>query len=315
MTQLNEALTSGLRNFEKVVNSPSQVHIGWLGSRKFSFQGYEGEKTIPEIVKLFSNCYYNALRDRKDLSLLTRPIFITFPVSQADYDKYAPILERAGRIEQSILNLEEKLKDPSVSLNPLAKVTKGVTDSLLSDNWQNNLKELHQDREYAVKYLNEGFQAEQLRIKIAKTREEELKRKAQYVREQKERFAKARKDAFAREQYEREQFARNFQKFMNFTYFPEGNFTYNFPEGNFTYKFYSSSSLPIHHPEYIEDPYKVLGISNNASQKEVKKAYRRLALEKHPDKNLNNPKAKEEFQKIQEAYELLTKAPPVAPAA
>jgi len=54
------------------------------------------------------------------------------------------------------------------------------------------------------------------------------------------------------------------------------------------------------------DHYSVLGISKNASAEEIKKAYRKLAMEFHPDKNQGNPEAEEKFKKINEAYEVLS---------
>ena len=53
------------------------------------------------------------------------------------------------------------------------------------------------------------------------------------------------------------------------------------------------------------DYYQVLGVSRNASQEEIKKAYRRLALEWHPDRN-KSPEAEERFKEINEAYEVLS---------
>ena len=53
------------------------------------------------------------------------------------------------------------------------------------------------------------------------------------------------------------------------------------------------------------DYYKVLGVERNASQEEIKKAYRRLAKQYHPDLNKDNPQAKEKFQEINEANEVL----------
>ena len=53
------------------------------------------------------------------------------------------------------------------------------------------------------------------------------------------------------------------------------------------------------------DPYSVLGISRNASDDEVKKAYRALSRKYHPDANINNPnkeQAEEKFKEIQAAY-------------
>lgn len=56
----------------------------------------------------------------------------------------------------------------------------------------------------------------------------------------------------------------------------------------------------------MSDFYATLGIDRNASQDEIKKAYRKKALEFHPDRNPDNPKAAEQFKKVSEAYEALS---------
>lgn len=59
----------------------------------------------------------------------------------------------------------------------------------------------------------------------------------------------------------------------------------------------------------IADPYKVFGISPNASDAELKKAYRELSKKWHPDENPNNQKmAEEKFKEVQEAYRQIVDA-------
>jgi len=54
------------------------------------------------------------------------------------------------------------------------------------------------------------------------------------------------------------------------------------------------------------DYYDVLGVNRNVGEDEIKKVYRKLAMEHHPDRNPNNPKSEERFKEAKEAYEILS---------
>ena len=60
----------------------------------------------------------------------------------------------------------------------------------------------------------------------------------------------------------------------------------------------------------MRDPYEVLGISRNATEEEIKKAYKALSRKYHPDANINKPHredAEEKFKEIQQAYQQIMK--------
>ena len=54
------------------------------------------------------------------------------------------------------------------------------------------------------------------------------------------------------------------------------------------------------------DFYDILGVNRDASEEEIKKAYRKLAMKHHPDRNPDNPKSEEHFKEAKEAYEILS---------
>ena len=53
-----------------------------------------------------------------------------------------------------------------------------------------------------------------------------------------------------------------------------------------------------------QDYYEVLGVDRNADEQAIKKAYRKLAMKYHPDRNPDNKEAEEKFKEVNEAYEV-----------
>ncbi|PSU58317.1 molecular chaperone DnaJ, partial [Photobacterium aphoticum] len=54
------------------------------------------------------------------------------------------------------------------------------------------------------------------------------------------------------------------------------------------------------------DFYEVLGVSRDTSERDIKKAYKRLAMKFHPDRNQGDAEAAEKFKEVKHAYEILT---------
>ncbi|MGA1553764.1 MAG: DnaJ domain-containing protein, partial [Burkholderiaceae bacterium] len=54
------------------------------------------------------------------------------------------------------------------------------------------------------------------------------------------------------------------------------------------------------------DYYEVLGVAKNASEDELKKAYRKLAMKHHPDRNPGDKASEDKFKEAKEAYEMLS---------
>ena len=55
-----------------------------------------------------------------------------------------------------------------------------------------------------------------------------------------------------------------------------------------------------------KDFYETLDVARNATDEEIKKSYRKLAMKYHPDRNQDNPSAEEKFKEVKEAYEMLS---------
>ena len=70
--------------------------------------------------------------------------------------------------------------------------------------------------------------------------------------------------------------------------------------------FGNNGMLGMVNAEENRDFYKILGIKRNATEREIKKAFKKKSLENHPDKNPDDKGAKQRFQDVGAAYEVLT---------
>ena len=67
-------------------------------------------------------------------------------------------------------------------------------------------------------------------------------------------------------------------------------------------------SLCVEGRRKMTDPYSILGVDRNASDEEIKKAYRRLSRKYHPDANINNPHKEEAEAKFKEVQQLISRS-------
>jgi molecular chaperone DnaJ len=56
---------------------------------------------------------------------------------------------------------------------------------------------------------------------------------------------------------------------------------------------------------YAKDYYRIMGLSGDASEEEIKRAYRKLAMQYHPDRNRDDPQSAEKLKEINDAYHVL----------
>ena len=66
----------------------------------------------------------------------------------------------------------------------------------------------------------------------------------------------------------------------------------------------------------MSDPYSILGVDRNATDEDVKRAYRKLSRQYHPDANINNPKkdeAEAKFKEVQQAYQQMNAKKDILP--
>jgi len=64
-------------------------------------------------------------------------------------------------------------------------------------------------------------------------------------------------------------------------------------------------NLSLGNFELVNESRKLLGLGEEAAFDEIQKSYRRLAIQYHPDRNLDNPEVEEKFKKIAQAYSIL----------
>ncbi|KAG7344282.1 chaperone protein DNAj [Nitzschia inconspicua] len=178
---------------------------------------------------------------------------------------------------------------------------------------------------FASPFVFEG--PHQVKAETLKSAKEERQKSLDYIEILKQENARRRREKYANHHWQSENFSSNArsrkEQFYGSSERPWDSFTNRGPKRSphsSRYKGSANSGGKNTHsskstrngggatnpsPRNASNHYSILGISREANQAEIKRAYRKLVLKFHPDKRLGDPNANDTFRRIQEAYEAL----------
>lgn len=244
-------------------------------------------------------------KDSLTLQELQKIIFKKYEIETGDKTLYKKLssqysIKQLEKIQQA-QNLIKTIKSiKSTTEDILKKKSTAISKILTPINYfqsGNDVDDLKTLTEFQIKIEDDKNYFEKLHLRLNEKEEEELK-------EQEE---------LAKQFFNFSPFFQNFRGSTNnnartFTW--SSQHPHNIPP-LFKQFFYSTNGSTYSQPNQTAeptpsfDPYKILGVSPQASKSEIRKKYHKLALKMHPDKNIKDPKAKEKFQQLQKAYDLL----------
>ncbi len=230
----------------------------------------------------------NVLIDNKNCQIHAKPLVVITVLATFVYT-----FSQIDSIDQRKLNQEEirrhKEQEEHLRRQSKQEERRRREQERLRKEQEKQRKEEEKKWEKERKERDERRRREQERLR----KEREKQRKEEAKKWEEAFFNRRRKEAFNRwreERDEQEEKKRRYQQF-NDDFFNTNN----------------SSSIPRTPPRNtIPNFYSILGVSRNATEAEIKKAYHKLALKVHPDKNKNSQESTETFKIIHQAYETLS---------
>lgn len=299
MRLIGEALSQmNLVEMNYLLDQPAQVNFGRGFSRTFSWKNYGGELTLSEIVDHVSSSYERELQikwySQSVLDLFGKKLIARIgQLSDLANEKRGGLNQQGAygtwlyhqlsdkfevHWRAKLLNLELKL-DGKHPFDAMVTSAKSIQNYL-----------------YSCGGKLKSVVSNSLKTAFSKCRRPEIKSKRQH----RPPFS----GFFEYHARQRRNYQKNPTGFIKF-----GPFIFEIPnspfesDGQYRYVPPAQPSLPL--PKQYPNLYGILDVAQDASQQEIRAAYRKVVFKAHPDRNKKDPKAGEKFTLIQKAYEVL----------
>jgi DnaJ domain len=263
-----------LNQLEALFQTSISIEFGNLGFGKscFKFEGYNGKIGFKELVERIMLAFQEDMGPvQKEWSLKK------IALCRNSIDSTQKLIEKVETLHKKVLKkkdllIPQKIKRTTHHIKKLIISHFNPRSTFEICKWKSNLYDLGQELILNISSL----EAEKQKLERKVLEEEFLRKKAAQNK---------------RRTYE-QQFYTDYSDFLNFIFgFP--GFIPAFEDLN------QDTSSPQ------QDPYEVMGLERDSSQEEIKKKFYKLARLNHPDKNPNDPSAKQKFQELKEAYSIL----------
>lgn len=328
-----------LMNLEQLNNlvNNSEVKWGkwtWTDGYPLSWDKFEGTVSLDQLKTRILEAYEQATKD------LNRGSFD--PIEPADRNHLQRQINLGKTLKERIVSIEQELvKSDDCSIRFFKDIFSKINPELKKNSKKEFKLEFEQDQRYLLqrpspppkampKYAKHDMRDHQNNGSSGKTKQNNEQRNEKkssffsYTQKKPQSNSQpkssnqngssnfySKKQQQNRYEYDGFTFPNNmFEGFEFFSFVPNfDNFSSANKNGGRFY-FHQQSTGGGRIPDPVQqrpkiDPYKELGVKQGASKDEIRKAYKAQALKLHPDKNQKDPKAKEKFQRLQDAYDLL----------